>query len=114
MTKDMIIEEMAKSRVVERAIEGMTHQALDYDLSDLSQMIYLALLEQPEGRITDLYENREIEFFIRGIIKKQAFSQTSPFYKTIRKFRDITDDIESCYDIEDSKGNGNDRESLCR
>ena len=95
MTKSEIIGMMAKSRMVEKSIENMTHQHLDYDLQDLSQMIYEALLEQPEERIQDLWESNEMQYFVLGIIKRQVFSTTSPYYITIKKFNAITDDITS-------------------
>lgn len=93
MKKQEIIEKIARARLVESTIESMTHQPLDYDLEDLSQMIYLALLEQPDERIEDLYRNNEMQFFIGGIVKRQAFSQTSPYYLQIRKFNDMTDEL---------------------
>ena len=93
MTKSEIIGMMAKSKMVEKSIMNMTHQHLEYDLQDLSQMIYLALMEQPEERVQDLWANDEMQFFVLGIIRKQVFSQTSPYYITIKKFNAITDDI---------------------
>lgn len=101
MTKNEIIEKVAKSRLVEKTIEGLTHQELDFDLADLSQMIYEALLSQPEERVQDLWNNDEIQYFIIGIVRNQAFSNTSKYYYTIKRFKAITDDIDECYDIDD-------------
>ena len=111
MTKSEIIGMMAKSRMVEKSIENMTHQHLDYDLQDLAQMIYVALLEQPEERVQDLWANDEMQYFVLGIIKRQAFSTTSPYYITIKRFSAITDDINECYEIDDNYRNTHDRES---
>ena len=104
MTKNEVISEVAKSRLVEKTIEGLTHQELDFDLSDLSQMIYEALLNQPEERVVDLWNNNEMPYFIIGIVRNQAFSNTSKFYYTIKKFRAMTDDIDECFDIDDDGG----------
>lgn len=104
MTKNEIIEQVAKSRLVENTIESMTHQEMDYDLCDLSQMIYEALLNQPEDRVVDLWNNNEMPYFIIGIVRNQAFSNTSKFYYTIKKFRAMTDDIDDCFDIDDDGG----------
>ena len=101
MTKNEIIESVAKSRLVEQTIEGLTHQELDYDLADLAQMIYEALLNQPEERVQDLWNNNEMTYFIIGIVRNQAFSNTHRFYYTIKRFKVITDDIVECYDIDD-------------
>ena len=113
MTKSEIIGLMAKSRMVEFSIGGMTHQHLDYDLQDLSQMIYEALLEQPEERIQDLWANGEMQYFVLGIIKRQVFSTTSPYYITIKKFNAVTDDIDEFYDIDGTYRSTHDRESSC-
>lgn len=101
MTKREIIGLMAESRMVERAIEYMTHQPMDYDLQDLSQMIYEALLEQPEDRIQELWASDEMLFFVKGIIKRQVFSTTSPYYITIKKFNAITGDVNMFYNMDE-------------
>lgn len=111
MSKNEIIGQMAKSRAVERCIESMIHQTLDFDLNDLSQMIYEALLEQPEERVQDLWNNGEMQFFVWGIAKRQLFSNTSPFYLIIKKFSAMTDDITECYELEDKLVLGNEGES---
>ena len=113
MTKNEIIGVMGKSRMVETILADMAYSQPEYDLQDLSQMIYEALLIQPEERIQDLWNNNEMQYFIIGIIKRQLFSQTSPYYLTIRKFRDITDDVEDCYDIDGTLRQDYDRESSC-
>lgn len=113
MTKKEIIEVMGRNKMVETIIADMTHSHPDYDLQDLSQMIYEALLIQPEERIQDLWNNNEMQYFIIGIIKRQLFSQTSPYYLTIRKFRDITDDVDDCYDIDGTLRQNYDREKSC-
>lgn len=86
---------------------------MDYDLQDLSQMIYEALLEQPEDRVQDLWANNEMEYFVLGIIRRQVFSTTSPYYTIIKRFSVITDDIDECYEIDDTYRNTHDRESNC-
>ena len=111
MTKNEIIEVMGKSRMVETILADMAYSQPEYDLQDLSQMIYVALLDQPEERIQDLWNNNEMQYFIIGIIKRQLFSQTSPYYLTIRKFRDITDDVEDYYDIDGTLRKDYDREN---
>lgn len=113
MTKNEIIEVMGKSRMVETILADMAYSQPEYDLQDLSQMIYVALLDQPEERIQDLWNNNEMQYFIIGIIKRQLFSQTSPYYLTIRKFRDITDDVDDCYDIDGTLRQNYDREKSC-
>ena len=113
MTKSEILESMAKGKMVEKLIEGVSHQALDFDLSDLSQMIYEALLSQPEERIVNLYNSNALEFFIIGIIKKQLFSNTSPYFGQIRKFRLLTTRLGQHYQFEpDTTGEMNKNETF--
>ena len=113
MSKSDIIGLMAKDRLVEECIEKMVHHPMDYDLQDLSQMIYEALLEQPEDRVQDLWTNNEMEYFVLGIIRRQVFSTTSPYYTIIKRFSVITDDIDECYEIDDTYKNTHERESNC-
>lgn len=86
-TKTDIIEALARDRVVETMIKNIAHQQMSADLEDLSQMVYLILLEYDEKKLLDLYENDQMNFFIARIIVNQYRSNNSPFYTLIRKFR---------------------------
>lgn len=68
-------------------VENIARQPLSADLKDLSQMVYLALLEYDEARLQDLWEKNQINFFLARIITNQYHSSLSPYYMTIRKFR---------------------------
>lgn len=87
-----IIEILAKQRRVETMIENIAHQPLSADLKDLSQMIYLILLEYDEHKLQDLWENDQMDFFIARIIMNQYMSNSSPFHTLFRKFRMMVDD----------------------
>ena len=91
-TKTEIIEAIAKDRMVETMVTNIAHKPMSADLQDLSQMVYLILLEYDEKRLQDLYINNQMHFFIARIIVNQYNSVTSPFHTIFRKFRLMVDE----------------------
>ena len=88
MTKAEIIEDLARNRVVEETVKNIAHShQLTSELQDLAQSVYVILLEYDEAKLVDLYESKALGFFLTRIISNQYNSNTSPFYKQIRKFR---------------------------
>lgn len=92
MTKAEIIEVIARERMVEAMAQNIAHQALNADLSDLCQMVYLILLEYDEDKLQDLWEHKQIRFFLARIIVNQFRSSLSPFHIIYRKFRGMIDE----------------------
>jgi len=82
-----MIAQLAKERRVETMVENIAKQPLAADLKDLSQMVYLILLEYDEKKLQDLWDNGQINFFIARIIINQYRSSNSPFHKLFRKYR---------------------------
>lgn len=93
MDKASIIEQIAKERMVESMVQNIAHQALNDDLSDLCQMVYLILLEYDETKLQDLWEQNQMRFFLARIIVNQYRSSYSPFHITIRKPKEKSIDI---------------------
>lgn len=81
-----MIAQLARERRVETMVENIAKQPLADDLKDLSQMVYLVLLEYDEKKLQDLWDNNQINFFIARIIINQYRSSNSPFHKLFRKF----------------------------
>lgn len=98
-TKAEIVETLARERVVESMIENIAHQHLSADLKDLSQMVYIILLEYDEGKLQDLWENNQMQFFIARIIINQYRSSNSPFHTIFRKNRINAVEIELAKNI---------------
>ena len=90
-TKTEIVEAIAKDRMVETMVTNIAHKPMSADLQDLSQMVYLILLEYDEQKIQDLWINNQMHFFIARIIINQYNSVNSPFYTIFRKFRLMVD-----------------------
>ena len=93
MDKASIIRHIANERMVESMVQNIAHQALNDDLSDLCQMVYLILLEYDENKLQDLWEHNQIRFFLARIIVNQYRSSYSPFHITFRKPRELSVDI---------------------
>ena len=94
-TKYKIVEQIATKRMVEEMVKNITHKSWDADCSDLSQMVYLILLEYDEDKIIDLWESQEMRFFIARIIINQFRSSHSPFHSLYRKFSEKSEDIST-------------------
>ena len=93
MDKASIIEQIANQRMVESMVQNIAHQALNDDLSDLCQMVYLILLEYAEDKLQDLWEYNQMRFFLARIIVNQYRSSYSPFHITIRQPKEKSVDI---------------------
>lgn len=98
MTSNQIINELAKNKVIEKLVANISPDdsspgALSSDNQDLSQLIYLTLLEKPNALIEDLYSKGELIFYVIRIITRNVYSTTSPYYRTIKKFKNKTIDI---------------------
>ena len=102
MTRDEIIQELAKDRIVENVVMNIGHSKMTADLSDLAQEIYMILLTYDEDKIIDLWVNGEIGFFIARIAINQYRSSSSPFHIIYRKFRESGKDITE-FDFEDER-----------
>ena len=99
MTRNEIVDSLARSRRVEAMVESICHHALTPDLHDLCQMVYLIILEYDETKIQDLWENEEINFFLARIILNQYRSTRSPFHTLYRKFQERSVSIPVNWDI---------------
>ena len=78
--------------MVETMVTNIAHKPMSADLHDLSQMVYLILLEYDEKKLQDLWENNQMHFFIARIIINQYNSVNSPFHTMFRKFRLMVDE----------------------
>lgn len=101
MTRRQIVEELAEHQVVEQLVRVICKVSATY-LKDLSQMIYVYLLEYDEEKIITLYEEGSLKFFLVRIIKNQWKSNTSPFHYQYRRFQHKSNELTN-YEIEDKQ-----------
>ena len=97
MTKNEVIGKLAKERLVEQIVSNIAKTNSDV-LNDLSQEIYLDLLEKDEQKIVKLYETNQIRFFVVRMILNNLFSKNSPFYQTFKKNANLTVNIDGLKD----------------
>jgi hypothetical protein len=90
-----MVARIARERRVETMVENIAKRPLSADLEDLSQMVYVILLEYDETKLQDLWEHGQINFFIARIILNQYRSVNSPFHKLFRKYGRLQENIES-------------------
>ena len=86
-----IINELAKQKVVEKTLSNLGVSS-PY-CKDLSQDIYIELLNKPDDLIVGLYERNEHMYYIVRMVKNNVNSLTSPYYKNYEKFRKTTEEI---------------------
>ena len=99
MTKNEVVEIIAKERLVEQICSNIAKSAdCDDTLKDLSQEIYLDLLSKDEEKIVNLYETNQIRFFVVRMVTNNLFSKNSPFYQTFKKNANLTVDIDNFKD----------------
>ena len=53
---------------------------------DLAQEIYLIVLTKPPELLQQLYDDKQLNFYLARIISNQYFSKTSQFYKNYKKY----------------------------
>lgn len=89
MMLDRIIEELYREKVIRNIITNMN--VFEGDIDDLEQEVYTILLEYDVNKIIEMYHKKQLKFFIVGIVTRQYFSKTSPFYKKYKKYYSLVD-----------------------
>lgn len=84
-----IMIELYEDRIIRDIIDNMNIN--DRYADDLEQEIYAILLEYDSDKIIDLYNKKQLKYFIIGVIQRQYFSKNSPFYKVYKKYYNMMD-----------------------
>lgn len=84
-----IINELERNNTIRELCENMRVSSADID--DLTQEIYLILLEYDNEKVINMYNNKQLKFFLVGIIQRQYHSVTSPYYKKYKKYYSLID-----------------------
>ena len=87
MTNAQIINEIANNGLVEEIIQGVSYTKFENDenLKDLTQDIYLQLLQMDNAKINELYFKKQLRFWVTRIITNNIHSKTSPYYYQYKK-----------------------------
>lgn len=84
-----ILDELERNSIVKELCKNM--RVSENDIDDLTQEIYLLLLEYNSEKIVEMYKKKQLKFFLIGCIQKQYHSVTSPFYKKYKKYYKLID-----------------------
>lgn len=99
--KESIVNGLAADRFVEKLLEGSSISS-PY-AADLSQDIYLRLLEKDEELLSGLQERGEMAYYVSRMISNNIFSSTSPYYRKYERFRRMSCDIKEYIDYEEKR-----------
>lgn len=84
-----ILNELENENVVRDICVNM--RVSPNDIDDLIQEVYVILLEYKPEKIVDMYEKKQLKYFIVGVLQRQYHSNTSPFYKKYKKYYTLVD-----------------------
>jgi hypothetical protein len=101
MTKYEIIDEIANAQVVEKIVYKLLPASKNrFDCpADLIQDIYILLLAKDDNLIGDLYQKKELGYYILRIAKNQLLSCNSPYFYMYVKFGVHSDGLEKVKDF---------------
>lgn len=78
MTNQEIVNQISKEKTVEDITHNIRVTSDYYD--DFVQDMYLTLLEYPNDKLNEIYEKKQLKFFLARICINNWNSKTSPFY----------------------------------
>ena len=84
MTREGVVEEIARSKLIQECILIVTGGVWRSEYDDLVQDILIELLDQE--KIVDLYEKGQLKFYIMRITRNNIQSNTSRFFYRYRRF----------------------------
>lgn len=88
MTRREVVEAAGREKVVERIAQNITRlPAASADLADLSQIVYLGLLDYPEALLVDLYQKGELVYLVARMVMRQVNSNRSVYAYAVRHGR---------------------------
>lgn len=86
---DSIVSKIYASGVLDELLRNMGVKENDFD--DLKQELAIILLEYNQDKLKEMYDKKQIKFFLVRVIQFQYFSKTSPFYKKYKKYYQFLD-----------------------
>lgn len=91
-----IIKQLAQAREVERIVLCVTHKRrLYFELQDLVQIVYEALLNYDADKIEELHGKGLITHFIARIVSNQYYSDSSQYDYENRAYSRRTEEYQT-------------------
>ena len=84
MTKEGVVEYIARSKLIQECILIVTGGVWRSEYDDLTQDILIELLSQE--KIVDLYEKDQLRYYVVRVVRNNLQSCTSRFYYKYRRF----------------------------
>ena len=79
-----VVEEIARSKLIQECIKVVTGGVWRSEYDDLVQDILIELLDQE--KIVDLYKKNQLKFYIMRVVRNNIQSATSRFFYKYRRF----------------------------
>ena len=84
MTKEGVVEEIARTKLIQECILIVTGGVWRSEYDDLTSDILLELLDQT--KVVDLYEKDQLRYYVMRIVRNNIQSNTSRFFYRYRRF----------------------------
>ena len=84
MSTREVVEEIARSKLIQECIKVVTGGVWRSEYDDLVQDILIEMLNQT--KIVDLYEKGQLKFYVMRIVRNNIQSNTSRFFYRYRRF----------------------------
>lgn len=84
-----IIEEIETSKMLDILFTNMRIPQEEFD--DLKQEIYIIILDYDREKIIEMYEKKQLKYWLVRVITNQYFSKYSTYYYKYRKYYEIID-----------------------
>ena len=94
-SREEIVDYALKSRLLRTCVECQIAKSKGNAefLNDLEQDMWLWMMTYDLEKLQDAYENNHLNALISKVLINQIYSNTSPFYKTYKKFACNSDEI---------------------
>ena len=84
MSTREVVEEIARTKLIQECIKVVTGGVWRSEYDDLTSDILLELLDQ--SKVVDLYKKGQLRYFIMRIVRNNIQSNTSRFFYRYRRF----------------------------
>lgn len=84
MTKEGVVEYIARSKLIEECIKVVTGGVWRAEYDDLVQDLLVEFLNQE--KIVDLYKKGQLRYYVVRVVRNNLQSCTSRFYYKYRRF----------------------------
>ena len=81
MTKSDVLTYIANQNIIGDIIMNICG-SIDSDLQDLAQDMFLSLYDKPESLLVQLYDNKQLNYYIAKMIKNNIQKENGKFHQS--------------------------------